>query len=263
MTTTFAGFTINGSPYALRGHDGSNGQTIVLQLEASPAPDIYTTRFYVGRKSKNAPPLVFSPLDGIAVTPTSPVQVTLPASGAHTYEILSEVNNGHDADGRLVPDWYASRFVAIRSTRARSLGRRKLLPAERNEYDPADGWTGELQQWADEQDPVSVDLPEHYFRLHTFDPDAAIELDYSEITPNIVIQTSGNPSITATNHESGKEYVISVANLGGAITWDSSVFRFGDFPNTDTISAGDVWIWTFRSMQDFLYCTSVHKGTYG
>jgi hypothetical protein len=259
MIFTFAGFTISGSPYSYRGFDGTNGQTLDLKLEATPAPDIYTMRYYVGRKSYGAPDLVFSPVDGVASTPTSIVTVTLPENGTHTYEILSEANNGTDANGSQIAAYHASRFLAIRSPK----GRRKPLPAESIEYDPSYGWTGELAKWADEPLTSDDEAEDAAFEAFTYgSPDPEITIVYPERKRNLRITAEGNPTITASGFRDGLEYVFAFGYLsGGDLTWDPAVFRFGQFSGSMAGVFGELYIFTFRAMAGKLYCVSVHSGT--
>lgn len=149
---TTARFTINGTAASPPGYDGTNSQTITLQLATNPAPDVYQTRFSIYNPSDpgsplasaSAPVLTLSPSTGIAATPTSAVTFVLPASGSHTYKVRCVINGGvQAATGAVVPQWTFERIVAIRN--ASSLVR-KLLPGETTEYSP--------RGWADEQNTM-------------------------------------------------------------------------------------------------------------
>lgn len=153
ITSTSAKFKINSTASSPPGFDATNNQAITLQLEASTAPDIYQTQFFINnpgvpsspQSSLNAPTLTLSPSSGIAATPTGTVTFTMPASGYHTYAVRCVLNGGVEAaTGKVRPEWTFERVVAIRS--AASV--RKLLPGETTQYS-ARGWSDEQNVMVD------------------------------------------------------------------------------------------------------------------
>lgn len=134
-----AEFTIEGTAFDTLGYDATHGQVLDLALEDSTGLDAPRVVYSVVATSDGAPALTFSPSSGIPTTPTGTVTVTMPGSGAHSYNIQCQVNEGRDSTGRTNREYTKQRIVAIKST---NLELRKLVPGETTQYSST-GWTEE------------------------------------------------------------------------------------------------------------------------
>ncbi len=143
MTT--AKFTIEGAASTPPGYDTIVSQVLTLQLEDLPALDVWSVVFEVTQTSRDAPALVFSPVDGRPTTPGGTVDVTMPGSGVHSYVIKCTINGGANASGTVVAAYTYSRLIAIKTIS----GLRKIVPAERTEYDETNGWAGTQNDMVD------------------------------------------------------------------------------------------------------------------
>jgi hypothetical protein len=138
-----AKFRINSSASSAGGFDATNGQVLTLQLEASPGLDIETVLYSVSQFTKNAPSLTFS--NPSPQPPTTAITVAMPAAGNHTYILRSVINGGVDKLNKKVAAFTHERIVAIRN----SLGKRKIPPAETQQYDATFGWTEAFNETID------------------------------------------------------------------------------------------------------------------
>ena len=139
-----AEFSIDGDAYANLGYDASPSQVLDLVLENTT--DVRMVVYSVVQKSAGAPDIVFSPASGQAASPGATVQVTMPASGIHTYIIQAKVNGGTSSDAKLVAAWTKQRAVAIRGAKS-SL--RKMVPVESTQYHPTEGWSTVINDLVD------------------------------------------------------------------------------------------------------------------
>lgn len=141
-----AKFTISTSPSANRGYDATHSQTLLLQLEDQPPQDIFKCEYRIGKYSSGAPTPTFTPSNGIASPVGSAVELTMPGSGTHAYEVICTVNNGVDTEGRINPNYTFSRIVVIRSPQ----DLRKMITAETVEYNPGEGWADTINEMIDQ-----------------------------------------------------------------------------------------------------------------
>lgn len=141
-----ADFTITADPSSNAGYDATAGEVLTLQLENLPATDVYRVQWSVSQYSKDMPAITFSPVSGEPATPGGTVTATCPASGTHSLIIDCLVNNGVDQNGVTQASYQSARCVVIRSPG----GLGKIVPAERTEYDTANGWTGRVNEMIDE-----------------------------------------------------------------------------------------------------------------
>ncbi len=148
-----ADFTINASAHDDGGFDATATQVLTLALETMPALDSARVQYTVVIASKDAPTLVFSPVDGRPATPTGSVTVTMPGSGVHSYQIQCEVNEGRDSIGAINAGYTRSRIVAIRSA---LIGARKWIPGESTQYDATGGWVYEQNDLIDDFEAALV-----------------------------------------------------------------------------------------------------------
>jgi hypothetical protein len=143
---TPADFTIEGTPYAQRGYDATNGQTVHLRLENLPALDVSRVEYSVYEYTEGAPTLVFT---AVPTPPTAIVPIVLPATGAHTWGIRAVVNDGRRQVGDQMVDvreWTRERAIAIRNTTTML---RKILPSEQEQYKAQFGWTSSWNDGVD------------------------------------------------------------------------------------------------------------------
>lgn len=140
-----AKFTISSSASVNRGYDATHSEVMALQLEDQPSPDVVKCQYTIGRATVGAPTPTFSTALGIASPPNGIVELTMPGSGVHLYEVQCTVNNGVDSNSTKRPDYTFSRMVAIRSDN----GFRKIMAAETTEYDPAEGWASAFNDVAE------------------------------------------------------------------------------------------------------------------
>jgi hypothetical protein len=169
-----AKFTINADPHDNLGFDATAAQVLTLQLE-DPGSNPRKVVFSAVIGSKDAPALVFAPTDGQPTTPGGTVTVTMPATGAHSYLLRCQLNDGVDADAKNVEDWTKERIVAVRSAG----GLRKMVPGERTQYDEANGWTGAQ---AEQVDSPGGNGSERQLQTFLDIPIASTVLDLDEIT---------------------------------------------------------------------------------
>lgn len=146
-----AEFTIEGTAFDTLGYDATHGQVLDLALEDATGLDAPRVVYSVVATSDDAPALTFSPSTGIPTTPTGTVTVTMPGSGAHSYRIQCQVNEGRDSTGRTNREYTKERIVALRSA---NLDLRKLVPGETTQYS-ATGWTEEQNSAVDAIDAGS------------------------------------------------------------------------------------------------------------
>lgn len=135
MATSNAEFTIDGDPFSSGGHDGTNGQSVDLQL-ASPGGDVRQVVYSVVSKSKDAPDLSFS-AGASPTTPADALSFTLPATGSHSWLVQAQINGGVDSNNDTVRAWTKQRIIAIRNQN----GLRKIVPVETDQYSAVDGWS--------------------------------------------------------------------------------------------------------------------------
>jgi hypothetical protein len=164
--TNFARFTVDDDPSSNRGIDVLNDATSVFKLE-TPTSEAWKATFSVydaadvnaPLASMDAPTLELDNGAGetgtsVSASPVSgEVEVTWPASGAHSYIVRCTVNNGVNPDGSANPDYVFERMVAIRTPG----GRRKIIATEGTQYSP--------RGWADAQNE-DVDAPAESFPDH-------------------------------------------------------------------------------------------------
>jgi len=139
------------SLFADGGFDAAPGDVIELQLEGSPASDIWLTVFSCVGRSKDRSAPVFTPSTGIAATPTGAVTFTMPAGERGTWAIQCQTNDGEIVDGDATINT-RSRYFAARTV---TLDLRHPLPAETVEYE-ADGWAVALQELEDAVDAFAA-----------------------------------------------------------------------------------------------------------
>ena len=140
-----ADFKIAGTLQASLGYDATHSQVLDLQLESTSVTDGARVQFSIITHSKDAPDVVFDPPSGIPTTPTGIVTCTMPASGAHTWDLQCQVDEGRDSLGRVDSGYTKRRAVAIRSTLFQF---RKWLPGETTQYS-ARSWSDEQNLWVD------------------------------------------------------------------------------------------------------------------
>lgn len=136
-----------------RGFVAEGGETIALQLEASPALDVQSTAFLMLRKSKGAPDLVIPQ----PTTPTEIVEVELPPD-PDTWWIQCQVNGGEPLSTAQGLDYEAvwfDRIVAVRG----AFDTRKILVTERTEFDPTYGWAGAQNDMVDAFSGAGIEPP--------------------------------------------------------------------------------------------------------
>jgi len=136
------------SLFADKGFDAAPGDVIELQLEGTPASDIWITVFSCVGRSKDRSAPVFTPSTGIAATPTSTVTFTMPAGERGTWAIQCQTNNGEIVDVNGEPDATVNTRVRYFAARTENFDLRHPLPAETVEYEP-DGWAVALQELID------------------------------------------------------------------------------------------------------------------
>jgi hypothetical protein len=140
------------SLFADAGFDAEPGDEIELQLEDTPALDIWQTVFTCEDRSAGRAAPTFDPSSGEAATPTSAVSMTLPASERGAWWIQCQTNGGEaalDAQGR--PDLTVHTKARIVAVRTENLGLRHPLAGETTQYDPQ-GSVVALQEMLDEVD---------------------------------------------------------------------------------------------------------------
>jgi len=147
-----AKFKITGTASAGRGYDATNGEILQLQLEDQPPQDVYKCQYSIGLTTSGAPTPTFSPSLGLASPVGGIVELTMPGSGAHSYEVICTVNDGRDESGRIRPDYTFSRIVSIRS----AAGLRKIFAAETTEYDPNQGWANAMNEMVETIDSLGA-----------------------------------------------------------------------------------------------------------
>lgn len=155
--TNLARFTVDSDPSANGGIDVLNGAAGTLVLEA-PTSEVWKVSFATTEAadvnsplaSKSAPELTLNNGAGDtgpsvdADTPASPVTVSWPASGAHSYIVRCTVNNGVNTDGSANDDYVFERIVSIRSP----AGLRKIVGTEGTQYGPR-GWADAQNEFVD------------------------------------------------------------------------------------------------------------------
>lgn len=140
-----AKFSVNGQPFSSEplGVDVADGALLTFALESTT--DVVSVKYEVKKVTKNVAALlpVFSPVSGVAATPASSVTAQLTTLGgpAHTYLVRCTINNGTDANGRIVDAYVKERMVCVRN----ALGFRIPLFTERGEYDINYGWQTALE----------------------------------------------------------------------------------------------------------------------
>lgn len=160
--TNLARFTIAGTPSSQRGYDVDPGATPALQLEGS-ASLVGRTTFEVysasdplsPRCSPGAPVLTLTgSTSGQSVDATTPGAVVTVSAGMpsvrapHAWMVRCKVDGGVKQDGSVDPDKVFERLMVMRSV----LGRRKILPGERDEYSPTESWASAVNDLADESE---------------------------------------------------------------------------------------------------------------
>lgn len=144
-----ADFKISGTLQATLGYDADHDEVLELQLESTSVTNGTRVVFSVVTTSKDAPAPVLDPPSGIPATPTGIVTCTMPAAGAHTWELQCQVDEGRNALGRIDSAYTKKRAIAIRTP---NLGLRKWLPAETVQY--------AARSWSDEQNALVDALDE-------------------------------------------------------------------------------------------------------
>lgn len=136
------------------GFDADSGDVIEVQLEASPALDVWLTQFACVDRSNGRSVPVFSPSTGIASVPTAAVQFTLPGGQHGTWAIQCQVNGGPQGpDGTPDPAFTKERYFAVRTP---ELGLRHMLAAETIQYLAAGGWAVAIQELLDAVDAFAA-----------------------------------------------------------------------------------------------------------
>lgn len=132
-----ADFKITGSTSGLSlqsaaGHNAVNGETLTLQLEASPGLDIQSCKYEVIVKSHAGATTLSLSNGGIPTpTPLSGVTVVMPGAGEiSAWLIRCTVNDGSKAE------WVRERLVVIRT----AANLRKMVIAETTQYNATYGW---------------------------------------------------------------------------------------------------------------------------
>lgn len=137
------------SPSTDAGFDCAAGDVLELQLEDSPALDIWITEYACTDKSNGRTAPVFDPVTGIAATPTSGVSITMPAAEVGTWAIRSMTNSGGDGSEEETAQHVFTRYVAVRTV---NLDLRHPLAGETTQYLDPGGWAVALQEMIDEVD---------------------------------------------------------------------------------------------------------------
>lgn len=140
------------SPSTDAGFDCDEGDELELQLEDSPALDIWITIFSCTDKSADRTAPVFDPVSGTAATPTSGVSMTLPAAEAGTWAIQSQVNGGGDGSEEEAAAFTFTRYVAVRTA---NLDLRHPLAGETTQYLNPGGWAVAMQELLDAVDTAA------------------------------------------------------------------------------------------------------------
>lgn len=135
------------------GFDAAEGDELELQLEASPALDIYMTQFLCTDRSADRTAPVFDPVTGIAATPTTGVSMTLPAGEVGTWAIECQTNGGGDGTEDSAADNRKTRYVAVRTA---ALDLRHPLAGETSQYIGAGGWAVAIQELEDALDAFAA-----------------------------------------------------------------------------------------------------------
>lgn len=150
--TNLAKFWIEDSPPDDRGYDVETSATVELRLDASSSL-VRTVSYHVRpaspvsnspRATATAPALTLDNGDvtGSSVAALAPSDVVelsgFPSTSyyAHVWEVLCLVNGGFNDRGAEDSNYRFSRFIALRN----NLGLRKIMEAERDEYDPIESW---------------------------------------------------------------------------------------------------------------------------
>lgn len=158
-------FTINADS-SNQGFDATNAQVLSLRLKTLPVSGVQRVLFQVfdptgfnpdvddlvgnpPRSSPGAPTLTLvGATSGQAVSPASVdgiVNVTMPASGSHSWIVRCSVNGGVGTlpDGRTGPrpELIHERMIVIRDAN----GNRAVVATEQTQYSD-DGWAGALEE---------------------------------------------------------------------------------------------------------------------
>lgn len=149
-----AKFKISGSLSIEGGYDATHDEVLELQLEDQPPVDVFKCQYTIGQFTPDAPTPTFGSPMGIASPVGSIVELTMPGSGIHLYELTCTVNNGKDAEGKPRADYVSSRIVAIRSDQ----GLRKILAGETTEYDANQGWATAVNEIVEEIDTLGTGM---------------------------------------------------------------------------------------------------------
>lgn len=134
-----AEFSVTGSvsgasPHSDAGFDAVEGETLTLQLEASPGLDVQRTQFEVAQKAPSTAADLTLSNSGVPPTPLGPVTAPVAASLA-AYLVRSTINGGRNANGALEPEWTKERIIVVRRN-----GVRPVVPGERTQYHATEGW---------------------------------------------------------------------------------------------------------------------------
>jgi hypothetical protein len=195
-----ARFSVDGVLSSIGRSTIADGATATLLLEDTT--DIWKWQVSVVAASKvaQADPPSFSPVTGLAATPSSSIAFLPTALGYGSYWLRSVVNNGKDAAGKTNPDYTFDRIIRILTPTA---GLGCPLIAEQQQFDLDFGWAGDVE-------------------------DMAVVIDGLRFDTNSLIQrprigfASGTPTLVAgyVNVLSG---TVAAANFPATASWQNKV----------------------------------------
>lgn len=139
------------SPSTDRGCDAEAGDTLIFQLEASPALDVRSCTYQIRLPTKGAPSIALSS-SGVASPPTAGITSTMP-SGVYSFVVLCQTNGGAPVKVNGRDDYTVNTFERIVSVRSVA-GLRKPIIGETLEYDPIFGWMAMLAETVDAIDTL-------------------------------------------------------------------------------------------------------------
>ena len=143
------------SLFADAGFDAAAGDVIEVQLEDTPASDIWQTVFSCILRSDGRALPVFTPSTGIAATPTSAVRFTMPAAEWGTWSIQCQTNGGESVLVNGANDFTVNTKVRFFAVRTANFDLRHPLDDESTEYTP-NGPAVAIQEMMDAVDVATV-----------------------------------------------------------------------------------------------------------
>ena len=214
------------SPSTDGGFDCDDGDELELQLEDSPALDIWITTFSCTDKSNGRSAPTFDPVSGTATTPTTGVSMTMPGTERGTWAIQCMVNGGGDGSDEEAAQYTFTRYVAVRTA---NLDLRHPLAGETTQYVDPGGWAVALQELLDAVDTAAPGaVPATRTLLGTapirIDGGASGDLSADRTiafipNANVAMGGYGFTGIPSLANASG---AFSLTTGGGAITVDAS-----------------------------------------